>query len=285
MSTDHHPQTSVPLKIRIVNVHVLEWNCLEPGEDLLDILRPHHVDELREVRREEDDFEGVLAHVQTHSVHMVVLSEQVGMHIVHLLHARLQNEGEQFNIGFHTLSEIGHLILNHVMRYALRVQRVLLITLTSHFHNHHVNRHHVARAHQMERRHGGPRRALLWVGEERVRVLFLAEIVAQQHVGRLRRTVALGDQRNGNGYGCGRHGDVIADAGAGAFEASWQVVVLDGDEDDRTEGNERLEQFVVHALRLDEERVGAAEARHGRVHHHQLAVGAVAQREQFAALA
>lgn len=58
---DHHPQTSVPLKIRIVNVYVLEWNCLEPGEDLLDILRPHHVDELREVRREEDDFEGVLA--------------------------------------------------------------------------------------------------------------------------------------------------------------------------------------------------------------------------------
>lgn len=282
---DHHPQASVPLKIRIVDVHVLEGNCLEPGEDLLGILRPHHVDELREVRREEDDFEGVLAHVHAHSVHVVVLSEQIGMHIVHLLHARLQNEGEQFNVGFHALSEISHLILNHVVRHALRVQRVLPITLSSHFHNHHVNRHHVARAHQMERRHGGPRRALFRVGEERVRVLFPAEIVSQQHVGRLRRTVALGDQRNGNGDGCGRHGDVIADARAGAFEAGGQVAVLDGDDDDRTEGNERLEQFVVRALRLDEECVGAAEAGHGRVHHHQLAVGAVAEREQLTALA
>lgn len=68
-------QNRKPLKAGIENVYILQWNCLQPWCDLLSILCFHHVNELREVWREKYDLESVLSHVQTYSVHVIVLSE------------------------------------------------------------------------------------------------------------------------------------------------------------------------------------------------------------------
>ena len=59
---------------------------------------------------------------------------------------------------------------------------------------------------------------------------------------------------------------------------------MDGDDDDVMKGNECFDNSLILFLYIDKEGLVAVESGHRRVYHHQLAVGAVTEREKWVIL-